>query len=201
MKIFNDPRMKIYMIRHTAVAVAPGICYGQTDVPVKATFPEEAAAVQRKLSGITPDAVFSSPLRRCVLLAEYCGYAPIAVDDRLKELHFGEWEGKAWNDIDMSVWESDWINLPAPGGESLMQMFERFSSFLDDLKEKNYRTVFLFIHGGIIGCARVYFHDCTIRDSFSNIKKEKNSQAYKESIFRKSFHDIPGYGEIVTFTL
>ena len=38
--------MEVLLIRHTAVEVAPGICYGQTDVPLKSTFEQEAEVVK-----------------------------------------------------------------------------------------------------------------------------------------------------------
>ncbi len=34
--------MVIYLMRHTAVDVPQGVCYGQTDVPLKPTFEMEA---------------------------------------------------------------------------------------------------------------------------------------------------------------
>ena len=34
--------MVIYFMRHTAVDVPQGVCYGQTDVPLKPTFEMEA---------------------------------------------------------------------------------------------------------------------------------------------------------------
>ena len=41
--------MIVTLIRHTSVAVAPGICYGQSDVDVAASFADEAAAVRQRL--------------------------------------------------------------------------------------------------------------------------------------------------------
>ena len=35
--------MEVILIRHTSVDVPPGVCYGQTDVPLKPTFEQEAA--------------------------------------------------------------------------------------------------------------------------------------------------------------
>lgn len=35
--------MEVILIRHTSVDVPPGMCYGQTDVPLKPTFETEAA--------------------------------------------------------------------------------------------------------------------------------------------------------------
>lgn len=172
--------MKIYLIRHTSVDVAKGICYGQTDVPLKETFEAEAKVVKDNLSMVKPDIIFSSPLTRCTRLAYFCGFRGVVLDNRLKELDFGNWEGKEWNEIDMSVWETDWVNPPVPNGESFVQMYERVAAFFDGLKGKEYNTVFIFTHGGVISCARVYFQEADIK---------------------KTFELMPQYGEVVEFVL
>ena len=41
--------MEVILIRHTSVDVLPGVCYGQTDVPLKPTFEQEAAVTQENL--------------------------------------------------------------------------------------------------------------------------------------------------------
>lgn len=49
--------MEVILIRHTSVDVPPGVCYGQTDVPLKPTFEQEAAITQenlKKLSSFRP---------------------------------------------------------------------------------------------------------------------------------------------------
>ena len=66
--------MEVILIRHTSVDVPPGVCYGQTDVPLKPTFEQEAAITQENLKNYLPfDHVYTSPLTRCVRLASYCG--------------------------------------------------------------------------------------------------------------------------------
>ncbi len=42
--------MTIYLIRHTKVAVKPGICYGQSDVGLADSFNKEAKIIQDKIS-------------------------------------------------------------------------------------------------------------------------------------------------------
>ena len=74
--------MKVYLIRHTAVDVPSGTCYGQTDVPLKSTFEAEAAQTLRNLNGTLFDHVYSSPLSRARRLAGYCGYPDPECDDR-----------------------------------------------------------------------------------------------------------------------
>jgi alpha-ribazole phosphatase len=160
--------MKIYIVRHTAVGVSD-VCYGQTDVPLKDTFESEAGIVKEKLKDIRFDAVFSSPLSRAKRLAEYCGFADIQLYDRLKELHFGDWEMKEWDKIDMSEWEKDWINTPAPNGESFKQMYSRVASFIDELKKNDYSAVAVFAHGGVISCFKVYFGETNLTGAFDNI--------------------------------
>ena len=66
--------MEIYLVRHTSVDVPAGYAYGQTDVPLRPSFEDEAEAVKKTLSGHIFDKVWSSPLTRCVRLANYCGY-------------------------------------------------------------------------------------------------------------------------------
>ena len=64
--------MDLIMIRHTSVGVPRGTCYGWTDVPVADTFEQEAAETLRDLQPLMPfDRVYSSPLTRARMLAEY----------------------------------------------------------------------------------------------------------------------------------
>lgn len=158
--------MDIYLIRHTSVDTPRGMCYGQTDVPVTATFREEASLVKDKIKELSFDCILSSPLSRCQKLANYCDFNDILLDDRLKELYFGEWESKLWDDIDMSIWETDWVNPPTPQGESFKQMYSRVSSFFDELKAKDYQSVAIFTHGGVFSCARVYFEKIDLQLAF-----------------------------------
>ncbi len=68
--------MEIIFVRHTSVDVAPGTCYGQSDVPLNESFQQEAEAVRQQLLSKAehPLRVYTSPLFRCTRLAEYCGF-------------------------------------------------------------------------------------------------------------------------------
>jgi len=160
--------MKIYIVRHTSVDVE-GLCYGQTDVPLKATFKEEAEAVKQKLQNIPHDAILSSPLSRCKKLAEYCGYTDIVLYDRLKEMFMGDWEMKPWETIDLAEWEKDWLNTPTPNGESFRQVYDRVVSFIEELREKDYSSVIIFAHGGVINCFRIFFGAADMKGAFENM--------------------------------
>ena len=54
--------MEVILIRHTSVDVPKGVCYGQTDVPLRDSFEEEASITAQQLQNDVFDAVFTSPL-------------------------------------------------------------------------------------------------------------------------------------------
>ena len=153
--------MKVTMIRHTSVDVPKGMCYGWSDVPVAATFEQEAAETKKNLAGKTFDCVFSSPLTRARKLAAYCGFPNPVVDDRLKEMNMGDWEMRLYDDIEredpaIRKWYEDYMNLAATNGESYRLVYDRVANFLDELRKQSYEHVAIFAHGGVLICAGVY---------------------------------------------
>lgn len=165
--------MNIYLIRHTSVNVPAGYAYGQTDVPLRPSFEEEAEKVKGTIAGLSFDKVWCSPLTRCVRLANYCGYPEAIREDRIKELNFGEWEMKSWEELSSDprseAWFADWINTSPPEGESLLDQYNRVSSFLDEIRKTDLENVCLFAHGGVLTCARVYAGEYDIKDAFKNV--------------------------------
>lgn len=156
--------MEITLIRHTAVDVPQGVCYGQTDVPLKESFEQEAAIAAARLEEQVAakgafDKAFTSPLSRCTRLAEACGYADAERDDRLKELNFGTWEMQRFlqiKDPKLQEWFEDYFNVCPTQGESFSMQYARVAAFLDELRQKEYQRVVLFAHGGVLICAQLY---------------------------------------------
>lgn len=142
--------MEVYLIRHTTPDVPRGTSYGRSDVPLKATFPEELEAVRarvREISGLAP--FYSSPLSRCTRLAAALGNAAPVVDERLAEIDFGDWEMRYWNGDTLPILKSI-ITTPAPNGESYLRVQERAVSFLDDLARQEHERVGVVTHAGVI---------------------------------------------------
>lgn len=145
------------LVRHTAVDVPRGVCYGATDVPLASTFEAEAAVVAARLRDLSPfDRVFTSPLSRCRRLASYCGYPDAQVDPRLAEMDFGEWEMRRYDEISdprLQLWFDDWLHVAPTGGESFMDQQRRFASFLSEHASDG--RLLVFTHGGILTQARI----------------------------------------------
>lgn len=145
--------MKITFVRHTSVDVDKGICYGQTDVPLRPSAPEEGEKVRDFLRGKPFDAVYTSPLSRCRWLADFCGCPDALRDPRIMEINFGEWEMKSFDDIagpEIERWYADYENVAAPGGESFREQRERVKAFMDDLRASGKENILVFTHGGVI---------------------------------------------------
>ncbi len=154
--------MKLTLVRHTSLDIAPHLCYGQTDVPVSKNVEQVQQQLQAKLAPFEFDAIYASPLSRCHQLAEAlcAGDAltlrdrKIQLDDRLKELNFGDWEMTAWDAIPRTQFD-DWANnyehLAPPNGETFAQMHYRSTSFVNELKPRAQGQHLLVVtHGGLI---------------------------------------------------
>jgi alpha-ribazole phosphatase len=144
--------MRLFLIRHPPPAVAPGTCYGATDLPL-ADDPAVHAEALRPL--LPPDMPFySSPLQRCRLLAEALHPAPI-FDERLREIDFGDWEMQPWDSLDrrlIDAWAADPFHFVPPGGEAVAALRARVADFLATLPD----AAVLVVHAGVIKvCAAV----------------------------------------------
>ena len=162
--------MNLYLIRHTSVDVSPGICYGQSDVGVAASFQSEKEKVKSEIDGLCFDVVFSSPLFRCKTFAEsQIQKENIIFDERLKELNFGDWELLPWLSISgeyADKWFKDYINTPSPNGESLKDVVIRVGSFLEEIKKSESKSILCFTHSGPIRVFEHLINNVTIQELF-----------------------------------
>ena len=117
--------MQVFLIRHPKPVIETGICYGRLDVDAHAPH-AVADEIRPLLRRDVP--VYSSPLRRARQLAEALHPSPI-IDERLCEIDFGDWEGRAWDTIErdaLDAWAADVTGFTPPGkygpdGEAITQ--------------------------------------------------------------------------------
>lgn len=124
--------MKLILVRHPQPQVAPGVCYGSTDLAIAPGQLEQTLAALQLPSGLP---IYSSPLRRCAELAARLG-DNIIHDARLAEMHFGDWEMQPWDAIPraaIDAWAADMVHYRPGGGESVLHMAERITSFYSEL--------------------------------------------------------------------
>lgn len=147
----------LYLIRHTTPCIAAGICYGQMDMEVADSFAAEADRVNSWLPPV--ELIITSPLRRAHRLATHLTQAQncgLCSDSRLMEMHFGDWEGRAWSDIarsEIDAWSTDTLHYTPPNGESAHHMMLRVQSIVQDVAQLPQQTIALVAHGGSIRAA------------------------------------------------
>lgn len=144
------------LLRHTQPDVAPGTCYGRTDLGVSATFDVEAARIISELPVF--DLLISSPARRCRALADAIARhrdLQVQVDDRVQEMNFGSWEGMPWSKIprdEIDAWADSFMHARPHGGESVSMLHQRTRDALAHYRRLNLRTV-IVTHAGFIKAA------------------------------------------------
>jgi alpha-ribazole phosphatase len=142
--------MLLYLIRHPAPQVAAGVCYGGTDL---ALADDATAAAARILPQLPPQLpLFTSPLQRCRQLAEALHPAP-RCDERLREMHFGEWEMQPWNAVQREAldgWAADPLGYAPPQGESVGDMRRRVQEFVADVRRQGLPRAVLVTHAGVM---------------------------------------------------
>lgn len=177
----------IYMIRHTAVDIASGSCYGWLNVMPDSSYEASLKTLRNKLSNLDLAAIYSSPLVRCSQLAQDLFNEQIRYDDRLKEMHFGRWEGASWMDIykedEGKRWFDNYLTARCPDGESFVDLFTRVGRFFAELPHTD-TPVCIVTHAGVIRAALVYFQLVAAKDAFNvevpygGIIKIENSKFY-----------------------
>lgn len=138
--------LKIYFLRHgeTTYSQTGGYC-GILDPELTAEGQEMADAFAEMYKAVPWNAVYCSPMKRTIAtakpLCEAIGMEP-QLRDGLKEIHYGEWEGKTQADVKERFAEDyvRWLTEPAwnppTGGETAVQIASRASLVATEIEQK-----------------------------------------------------------------
>ncbi|WP_035649679.1 alpha-ribazole phosphatase [Flavobacterium sp. ASV13] len=166
--------MEIYLVRHTETVCEKGICYGQSDVDIAAPF---NIIFDEIVSQLPSEAIiYSSPLKRCATLAKHIQNNIKSIsyheDDRLKEMNFGDWELKNWNEIpseQLNPWMEDFVNIKVSNGESFVELHDRVGDFLLNEISKNIKhPIIIVAHAGIIRSILCHQTSLPLKEAFQN---------------------------------
>ena len=141
--------MRLVLVRHPQPDLAPGICYGRTDISTSIEAIEQVAAGLRAAGLPGPLPVYASPLARCARLAAALD-ASVTLDARLAEMDFGAWEMRAWDAIpraEVDAWAADLLHYRPGGGESVLDVAHRVAAFR---RELHHPAALVICHAGTI---------------------------------------------------
>ena len=162
--------MALFLIRHTTPAVDKGICYGQTDLDVTASFAAEAAIIRSYLPD-NVEQVYTSPLQRCHKLAQYLFPShSLQYHPELMELNCGQWEMQHWDAIPKDVlnpWMADFVHTAIPGGESYVDLYARVTTCFQQIVDRQHASAAIVAHGGVLRSILSYITQTALKDSFS----------------------------------
>jgi alpha-ribazole phosphatase len=150
--------VRLILVRHAEPADhARGRCYGTLEVPLSDRGREQAAALADRLRGEPIDAVYASPRTRARETAAALGL-PVEVDDRLREIDFGAFEGRTYEEIERDHPDiyAHWMRSPTtvrfPGGESYADLRARVVPALDEIRTRHEHAL-VVTHGGVVRAA------------------------------------------------
>ncbi len=153
-------KTRIYLVRHGEVAGSEVFRYnGQADVPLTPRGVDQYHSLAGRLVNKPISSCYTSDLSRCVLGAEILcsgiGLKPV-LKSELRELSFGEWEGKTWSELAgkyPEAWQArmkDFANYRVPGGENLFDLANRVIPAIKEITERHQgEEVLVVSHGGV----------------------------------------------------
>lgn len=152
---------RLLLIRHGRSEMnAQRRIQGWLDSPLDTLGRSQAEAVAHRLRQETPEALYSSTLRRARETAEIIGAALDDVllvdDDRLRERNVGDIAGMTGEEVEaqfpdlLKRWRESRMVAP-PGGERPRDFWERVVAAFDDIAARHPDgTVIVVTHGGVL---------------------------------------------------
>ncbi len=154
--------MNLYMVRHGQTAASRENRFsGSSDPSLTAVGEAMAEALATAYASVTWDAIYTSPMQRtrqtADALCRLVGVQP-TVEDGLKEIGYGEWEGlkqvevkERWPEA-FKYWADDVASRGTPGGETAFHVAARAMRVVEGIRERHE-------HGNVL----LVSHKATIR--------------------------------------
>ena len=160
--------MELFVIRHTEVNNPENLCYGNIEMPLFKNYEKKS----KKFFDNLPEnieKIFSSPSKRCTALLE-CMNFEFSKRTELKELDFGDWEGRKWSEInktDLNTWMNDFIYKSPKNGEKMIDLYNRVIDFTKNIFTMNLSKVLFVTHAGVIRALLSKGLEINLEDTFN----------------------------------
>ncbi|KKI90320.1 hypothetical protein WQ54_20340 [Bacillus sp. SA1-12] len=151
--------MDVYFVRHGITRWNIEKRYmGHSDERLLAQELHTLYPLRRALENIPFDYYYCSDLKRCIETFQYLlPNELVCLDSRLREIHFGEWEGLTYEDLKRDhmyqAWLTDFEKKAPPNGETFQQFNDRINFFLAELQSRQNASnskILIVTHGGVI---------------------------------------------------
>lgn len=126
---------------------------GSTDIPLNKNGIEQVKSLGQEISQLEISHIFSSDLLRAKETAEIINNfinVDILLDSRLRELNYGDIEGKTLKEISSENWNRFNLYPEQLNAESFENMYDRVKNFFEDFAKRNISNVIIITHGGTL---------------------------------------------------
>jgi broad specificity phosphatase PhoE len=152
---------------------------GHADPPLNHIGRAQAEILASQVLDHSVEVVYSSDLIRALETAQFIASrlgVETRTDQRLREIHLGEWEGMYIDDIivkypkEWDMRKTDPMNARPPGGETLAELDERMRSFADEVSLLYPSSALVVVsHGLAIATLYCRVNSIPIDDAYQNI--------------------------------
>jgi len=159
----NENRIEttnIWLIRHGEPNTdSKGRCYGSLEIGLSPEGQRQIELVSQALRNELFTAIYVSPRKRAIESGKLLAHShscSVMLDERLREIDFGDFEGHKYDDIARSHPDiyHQWMEHPTeaqfPNGESFQQMQTRVLDAAHQIYRKHHgETIAIVSHGGV----------------------------------------------------
>lgn len=160
MNVDRQEITRIWLIRHgEPTPESRGRCYGRLDVGLSPAGYQQVRSVGERLCEEPISAIYASPRKRTTESAELLAQrrsCSVVIEERLREIDFGDFEGKRYEEIAQTHPEiyRQWMEHPTetkfPNGEDFRQMQKRVLESAHEIYDRHRGdTIAIISHGGV----------------------------------------------------
>ncbi|MCT4704665.1 adenosylcobalamin/alpha-ribazole phosphatase [Enterobacteriaceae bacterium H11S18] len=153
--------MTLWLVRHGQThANLAGLYSGASETELTGTGIIQAQAVGKMLASVPLDRVLCSELGRAKHTAKLILQQrdiPVAIEPRLNEMNFGDWEMRHHSELKLAdaenyaAWCQDWQNVIPGNGEGFQLFAQRVASFSESIKQTGGEENILIVsHQGVL---------------------------------------------------
>jgi alpha-ribazole phosphatase len=134
--------MRIIFVRHGVTQANKDRTFSKPDTPLAEDGYEVLDRTKELLAKYHIDNVYTSDLLRTKQSADYLGYKNYIADPRINEIDVGDFKGHSYDFVlnhygkEMVSLKEDKMAAKYPNGESRLDVIERVSEFLDQIKDQ-----------------------------------------------------------------
>ncbi len=172
-------KTRFYVTRHGQTEWnLVGRAQGHLNSPLTDLGKRQAAKLGERLKDAKIDVAYCSTTGRTlqtsqIVLADRA--IEIVQRDQLRELNFGDWEGKSWQEIEQlnpeqlyNLWK-DPANYQPDNGEKILELVDRITAEFERIGEKHKgETVFVTVHGGVVKALMYAYQYCDIKNFWTS---------------------------------